>query len=382
MMFIMSRIYNDKVTSGFFIIGLCISILLLSVGISFSYEHLYAGNIKKKNTPPNGELFVISGQSDKTLNSNEFEILFKGINKNSGIIFNGLMIHPDSAKINSYYPVSAEWFSRDDVWHYPIKAGHYFKVKDIKNKNKVALVGSSLEECIKKVNNKEYIILNKEKYEVVGMIGVKGKMTLWDNRIVLPITVIPDNLTEELALSEDSINLILYNIKGLGNTKHIIEKNGKKIDSDFSIESQGKVKTENMLNELAQNQNPIYALAILGYLVTLIYSINIVIFWIEKRRYEIGVRKAFGYTDKDIAILLFNEIFQLTLIAAFLAIIIQFLAEKTISRISDYTLEIYLPNILLSILMVFITAVIISVCPVIKAMKIHPIETIKEGERH
>lgn len=131
---------------------------------------------------------------------------------------------------------------------------------------------------------------------------------------------------------------------------------------------------------LIQSSNDIYVLAFIGYFATLIYSINIVILWVEKRRFEIGVRKAFGYTDRDIAKMIFQELFGMTLVSAVISIVIQELLSLIFNKIGDYTFKIYLSNIIISIVLVLITALITSIIPIIKALKIPPANTLKEGE--
>lgn len=377
----MYRLSNTTVTSICMIVGLTISILMISIGISFTFEHVYAGNNKKENTPPNGSLYMILGQSDKKLSEDDVKNIFKNLRKDTGVIFNGIMVHVDKASINTYNPVSAEWFSEDVKWHYPLISGRYYTIGEIKNKKKVALIGKNLEKYIEDKNGKKYIHLGGEQYEVIGMIGQKDSRSLWDNRISIPATALPQKTEGKLELSSGGMTLILYNELGkLDFDKNNIEKNGKKLDKQFKIEYQGKIKTENMADELIKNQNPIYLLSVMGYVVTLIYSINTVMFWIEKRRYEIALRKAFGYTDKDIAGIILGELLGISGIAAFIAIIIQAILEIFIKQISDYTLRLYLPNILIALFIIFFTSILISIIPIIKAMKIPPVEVLKEGQ--
>lgn len=373
------RIRQTTVTSLFLIFGLTLSMLMISIGISFSYEHIYAGNNKKNNMPPNGEMYIVSSESEKHLNSNDIEKLFDGLRKGTGVIFSGLMAHPDRAKINSYYPVSAEWFTNDNEWHYPLASGRYYTADEIKNKEKVVLVGSTLKECIRKQDKKQYIDIQGEAYEVLGIIGVENQRTLWDNRIVMPCTVLPESIARDLTFS--FINFILYN--ELGNLKvdqNIIMKNGVKIVSDFKIMNQGKLQIENMVEELLQSQDSIYYLAVLSYLVTIIYAVNIVVLWLEKRRYEIGLRKAFGYTDKEVAKLIFGEMFGIALLSSIIVLVIQAVMGEVVGRISKYTLTLSLPNILIALGFVLLTALLTSIWPVIRALKIPPADILKDGE--
>ena len=197
----------------------------------------------------------------------------------------------------------------------------------------------------------------------------------------MPITVLPKSVLDTYSLGYSGISLMLYNEDGdFSRDLKIIKKNGKKLAPGFTIEYYGKPQTEDMMESLLQSQDPIFVLAILGYIVTLIYSVNIVVFWVEKRKYEIAVRKAFGYTDKDIAKIISGEILALTGVAAIIALLIQAVVGRLLHQISKYTLEMHMANIMIAVVVVLITAFLTSIWPVRKAMRIPPIETLKEGE--
>lgn len=375
------RIQQSTMTSVFLIIGLTLSMLMISIGISFSFEYIYAGQNKSDFMPPNGELYTISGESDQQLSPDNIEKMFQGISEDTGVIFNGIMLHPDLGEINTFNSVSAEYFTQDDGWHYPLISGRYYTAKEIKDRKNVVLIGKTLKKLLKEKDNKQYIDIYGEEYEVLGVIGFKGKASLWDNRICIPVTVMPDIAYEDMVLEGGTINFIMYHENG--NTKKdkkIIAKNGKTIDDKFRIKDQGKIETENMVSELAQSQDPIYTLAIMGYVVTIIYAVNIVIFWLQKRRYEIGIRKAFGYTDFDIAKLIIGEIIGISFLATVIALLLQAVLSIIIGSVSKYTLTLFLPNIILALVVVLITALITSVLPIKRALKIPPASILKEGE--
>lgn len=373
------RINQTRITSFFLILGMVFSMLLVSIGISFGYEHIYAGRNKSENTPPHGELYSVFSDGRKQLNANRVKKLFKGMREETGVIFNNLLVHPDRAELDTYCPVSAEWFVRDDGWHYPLVSGRYYTSEEIKNGEKVALVGNSRKEDMREENGKQYIDIGGEAYEVLGIVGIEDQVSLWDNRIFMPCTALPGEVMEDMTLH--SVNFILYNESGeLSKDQKVIEKNGDSMASDFEIEDEGAVQTEDMAQALLQSQDPIYSLILLGYAVVLIYAINIVVFWLEKRRYEIGLRKAFGYTDRDIARLIFGEMFGLALFSGIVALVIQMVAGSIADRIFGYTLKLYLPNIMIALGVVLLTAILTSICPVIRALRIPSADTLKEGE--
>jgi len=363
----------------FFILGLVFSMLLVSLGISFSYEHIYAGKNKSDNAPPNGELCLISSESSKQISANNIKKLFSGMRKETGVIFNNLLIHPDSEEINSYCPLSAEWFVQDNGWHYPLIAGRYYTAEEVKNGVRVVLIGTSHKKNIREKAGKQYIDIYGEAYEVLGVVGIEDQVSLWDNRIFMPCTSLPDEVKADFTFS--AATFILYNQSGgLLKDQKVIRRNGNSMFSGFEIEDKGAIQTEDMKEALLQSQNPIYSLALMGYFVTLIYAINIVVFWLEKRRYEIGLRKAFGYTDKDITKLIFGEMVGLSLLSCIIAMVIQVAVWGIAGRIFGYTLKLYFPNIIIALGVVLLTAALTSIWPVLRALRIPPADVLKGGE--
>ncbi|MEE1007768.1 MAG: ABC transporter permease [Agathobacter sp.] len=375
------RINQSKTTSLFFMFGMVISMLLLSIGISFTYEHIYAARNKEKMSPPNGTVygFDIPLEADVKLDTSSVNKLLEGIRSDTGVIFNNMNVNIDRSSINSYISVSAEWFSEDDNWHYPVSKGRYYTAEEVKNGDKVVAIGCMLEEYTFKENGKEYIKMYGEKYEVVGVVGFNNQVSLWDNRVFVPATSLPEKMSNSYSL--DFVGMILYNEDpDFSSDIDVITKNVNKMGNKIKVKYEGEIETENMMQLLIQSSNDIYVLAFIGYFATLIYSINIVILWVEKRRFEIGVRKAFGYTDKDIAKMIFQELFGMTLVSAVISIVIQELLSLIFNKIGDYTFKIYLSNIIISIVLVLLTALITSIIPIIKALKIPPANTLKEGE--
>lgn len=104
----LQRIRQTKMTSLFFIFGMTLSMLMVSIGISFVSELLAAQRAKEKAMPPNGEQFGFYRPGEEGL---EFETtlqLFAGLGSGSGVIVNHLMLHLDQSEVNTFHSVSAE----------------------------------------------------------------------------------------------------------------------------------------------------------------------------------------------------------------------------------------------------------------------------------
>ncbi len=375
------RIRQTTATSLFFIIGMTFSMLIVSVGISFVSEHLKGQQAKADALPPNGEMFNLyrNFELEESFEYEKIPQLLKGLAPDSGVIFNELMIHLDGMEANVIDPVSAEWFTEGAEWHYPVIEGRCYTADEIKQGEKVVMIGKSLEKYTQEQNGKRYVSIKKEMYEVIGRVGMSDQNSLWDNRIFMPITALPESLRRKYDTSSE-MKFILYNASGMVDEESSkILENAKGLYDNVEIESFGLLKVDDVVQDMKNNQDQIFSIAFLGYFVSLIYAVNIVVFWIEKRRYEIGVRKAFGYTNKAIMKLIFVEMMGLSLLAFFLAIFIQGIISIVVGRLSGYIFKLYFSNFIFGLLIVLLTTFVICIWPVARALKIQPAEALKGG---
>ncbi|MGN0550841.1 MAG: ABC transporter permease [Acutalibacteraceae bacterium] len=379
MKLIISRIKQSPLLSGLLIFGLVTSILLISVGTSFVANLFYGHKAKDDAAPPNGELYSISFSDLKDSDNLPINQLFSQIDEKTGLFVNYLMFHIDGTEVNSYRKASGEYFLDENVWHFPIVKGDYYTADDVKNGNKVVLIGSSLEKYTYEKNDKEYIKIEGDEYCVVGIIGFENQASPWDGRIVMPYTALPQSYFDvTLKKQHETISFIIYNEDGdYSGAEDYITNQGEKIFSDFNLEDVGPIVSDNVLKLVATNPDNLIIVALVGYIITVIYAINITVFWMEKRKYEISVRKAFGFTNGSIMKMIFSEMTGFAFIAFVFAVLLQLVLNFIIGSMVDYTLKIYLSNLAVGLIVVFITAIVTSIVPVIKAIKVQPAEALK-----
>ena len=370
------RIKDTPLTSVFLMLGLTLSMLLISIVVSFVSQYALAKEEKENAQPPNGRQYILSWEQGK--NFDKYNDLFIGLREDTGIIVNGIMVHVDEREINTFSPVSGEWFVKDDEWHYPLSEGRYYTAKEIEDGQKVVLIGKNYKENVYNQDGKEYIDIEKVKYEVIGVVGIKGEVSLWDARIFMPCTALPE-ATDSSGVDKNYISFIMYNENGdFTLDEEAVLKNAIEILGESSIAYLGEIESEDVVAGLVNTEDIIFTVAIWGYIVSLVYSINIVVFWIENRRKEIGVRKAVGHTNKDISKLLVAEMTGFCIISCVVALVIQFTLSFFFESLLGYNLEIYINNIIVSLIMVLITSMLISVLPILKMLKIEAIEVLRK----
>ena len=195
----------------------------------------------------------------------------------------------------------------------------------------------------------------------------------------MPFTALPDNIKKNMN-NNLNITFILHNKnKNFESDIKKIKENSTKILGKASINYEGEIQTENVVENLVISPDKIYIIALVGYIVSMIYAVNIVIFWIEKRKYEIGLRKALGYKNKDIAILVLGEMLEISICSIVITLILQFVVQKLFGKIMGYSLQIYWMNLFVGGVVVLITSVITSVAPILRALKIQPVEILRKG---
>ena len=362
--------------SIFMILGLVMSMLIFSIGNSFVASLINAKEIKQNASPPDGTQIYINTKNADVLSFDTMISILKYLSDDGGAIINNLMV--ESERVNTFTPVSAEWFTQDNGWHYPLSEGRYYTAREIEKGKNVILIGRELLTRTQIKNKKRMLTLEGKDYEVIGIVGIQNQQTLWDNRIFMPVTALPESLKKQVNETSD-LSMIIYS--NSEDSELIIEKLKKIGDNfllPFSVQIIGKLKTEDILSNIGSAQPSIIYIAILGYFIAFIYATNIVLFWVNKRKYEIGLRKAFGYRNTQIIGLIIREMIGFSFLALCISFLLQLLLYYTIGEIMGYTLKIYSLNLILGVIMVIVTAILVSIIPLKRILKITPSEVLRE----
>lgn len=376
------RIKQSPLLSALLIFGLVTSILLISLGTSFVSNLYYSDKAKSQYNPQKAKVYDITYSALKSSDSSVMNKLFSKIDNDTGLFINNLLLHTDASEVNAYNKVSGEYFTNNNVWHYPLISGSYYTAEDVKKGNKVVVLGSNLLKKAYERNGNKYIEIEEEEYLIKGVIGIPNEKSSWDNRIIMPCTSMPKNYFENnLQRDLEDISFVIYNEKGeYSQDIKQINVEGKKLFDNFTLDYLGELQDDNSLKIVVENPDFLLFVALIGYIITIIFAINITVFWIEKRKYEISVRKAFGFTNGSIMKMIFKEMIGFAIISFIIAIIVQFLIGLAVGSIANYTLKLYLPNLVIGLFVVLVTALITTLIPAIKAIKVEPAEALKSKE--
>lgn len=376
------RIKQSPLLSALLIFGLVTSILLISLGTSFVSNLYYSDKAKNQYNPKKAKVYDITYSALKSSDSSVMNKLFSKVDNDTGLFINDLLLHTNASEVNVYNKVSGEYFTNNNVWHYPLISGSYYTAEDVKKGNKVVVLGSKLLKEAYERNGNKYIEIEEEEYLIKGVIGIPDEKSSWDNRIIMPCTSMPKNyFKNNLQRDLEDISFVIYNEKGeYSQDIKQINAEGKKLFDNFTLDYLGELQDDNSLKIVVENPDFLLFVALIGYIITIIFAINITVFWIEKRKYEISVRKAFGFTNGSIMKMIFKEMIGFAIISFAIAIIVQFLLGLAVGSIANYTLKLYLPNLVIGLFVVLVTAFVTTLIPAIKAIKVEPAEALKSKE--
>lgn len=376
-----NRYKNARFSTVFLTITLILSMFVISVATSFVAQILQAQDAKKKAMPPHGMAVNFYCEGEEEFKIDALKDMLSVAKSGQGVMIHQVLIHIDKDDVGSYVPVSAQYLGADGQWQYPITQGRSYTKQEICQGKKVVLIGKSLRHLVEKKNGKSYLSLGKQQYEVLGEVGVKNQSSLWDNRLFVPATALPKDVENQLH-QLNMVSMIVYSQQG--DTTDLLEsmkKEGQKQMKTLTYDEPQAIETGDVLKDLSNSQNRIFPLAVMGYLLSLLYSINIMHFWLGKRRYEIGVRKAFGFTNKKILALVMEEMFGILFIAWIVTMVIQWIIKMCAGTIfTQYTLSLYKENILIGGFIVIFTTCMVALTSIRKILKISPAIILKEGD--
>lgn len=364
---LLKQIINHPISSFFLITAYVISSLLISVGTSSAVAVKQYG-LEKLNGLSSNALSVSLTIGKEVGFSKVEEILCENLN-DTYIRMDPIYVSSKGEDVG----IISEYFLENPQQSYPLLKGKYISKKNIEQKDKIALVGSSISKQIYLKDNKEYIDILNETYEVVGILG-KTTSKFWDDKIVVPMQSVPNGIKailngqDEISFYVDNNNhSVLDKCKNL--VKFVNGENGNVETTELSEES----------NVIADNftGSDVSSIALLVYLIAILNIISISIYWYSDIRRDIGIRKAFGGTNFVVAKLILLRLFCLSILGFLISLAIQLILSKIITDSYSFSLNITFSNIVVGMIISLMTGILSSIIPIYKAIKTEPIEIVK-----
>lgn len=278
----------------------------------------------------------------------------------------------------------ANGMASDDVY-FSIKEKLYLEtseneietVEEVDGQNGI-YVSESIKEYVEKRDNKEYLLVNNEYYEVLGYLV--NRTIEADNTIVLFWDNLSDMQKKQWIRANEFMKSEGLSIRYMSNSK-TASKNIESVLNEFlNMGFTYELFDATILEEETYMDDPNVTMVIYASYVLLIFAfiscLYVSALWVDKRKKELIIRKAFGCSIFDIISVLFLDLFKISVIAIFMAVSIQFAYRKLIIK-ETFLLFASWKSIIM-IIAALISVIIISIIiPMIKVIVIKPAKGVK-----
>ena len=237
----------------------------------------------------NFQEFNVSGD----INALEFEKVIK-----ENLPRNGAVFRKDFDKEEIVGIYNKEWFKAP-----PLIKGRFLNEEESFGNKKLAVIGQGLQHRVEAKDNKEWIKINGDSYEVTGVIGAEYESRL-DSMIFVPLRLVNEIysingniVVDRIKNPENFINKVKSEIGGKVEFNKI---EGTEIMSGTLDPLTGK-STEEVINsnDLDKNSMTSYIYLIM-FISAMLCVISISIYWYEKMKKEIIVFNMLGFYKNEI----------------------------------------------------------------------------------
>ncbi len=287
------------------------------------------------------------------------------------------------------YTVRATQPERELIEMNEIIKGRMLSDLDQKNREKAVVIGRLVEQDLFNNENAigKFLNINGFNYQVVGVFSDEGGDN--EERIIyIPITTY-----QQVKLSTRDINQIVLAYDPSKAAAEMVAlgqdiKDKMKLRHQISPEDQGGIYIRNTADSQAGSQGFMFILSVIiaiigfGTLIAGMMGIfNIMVYSVQERTKELGVRKALGAKPNDIVKLILYESIFVTLVAGIVGIIAGVLFLNSISdQLEDYF--IYNPSvdanlIIFALICLVFAGALAGFIPAFRASKIKPIEALR-----
>lgn len=240
---------------------------------------------------------------------------------------------------------------------YNLLEGRFFSLGDFEKDEKVVVIGKKLIDNVETENGKRYIYRGNDKFLVIGVIGKKNRDTQYDSRILYNLNM--DFQEKDINYLQQRWNLDSV-LKSESHLKDSIDVVNKKYNSNF-IKTIYEDKRVSPLISAIQNSRTLllnFSLIILCIIISLTRATT---HWIDKIALELGVRRMYGASNKNIILHIAKRYLSISGVSLVIALIFQkLLILSNVLQIQNSTLNIF--NILVSVIFILIIgSIVISI---------------------
>jgi putative ABC transport system permease protein len=270
-----------------------------------------------------------------------------------------------------------------------LKSGRFISSLDVVNQSRVCVVGFDVVDSNNSIRVGSTIELQGVAYKVVGILASEqsvndqslGSLLRNHNSFALiPITSLQQSLAvvhSSIPITEIAIQLLRsQDVLHAKETVHNILEKGHAIPPASSI-----VIPRQLLRQ-EQHAQQVFAVvvgcvALIGVLVGGIGVMNIMLANVSQRCKEIGIRRAIGATQKQIALLFLTESVLLTFFGGLVGMALGVLGSMAIAYFGGWPVTVTLWSLLTALGMAVIVGVLAGYYPAIRAARLDPVDALR-----
>jgi putative ABC transport system permease protein len=332
--------------------------------------------------------FSMGFGSAGTLTQEDYEAIRRdvpGVNAATPEVRAFAQVAAGSQNINSQiYGVGADYF---DIRSWPTQSGEPFTEQDIRNANKVVLLGQTASRTLFGGADPvgEVVRIKSAPFTIVGVLAAKGMSmsgsTDQDDLLLVPYTSAMKRLTGATtfrsfsvqAASAQLVPSVQEEIAELLRQRHRI---GPGREDDFIV------RTQQEISEAATATSRIMtillaAIASVSLLVGGIGIMNIMLVSVTERTREIGVRMAVGARGKDILLQFLIEAVTLSVVGGVIGILIGVSSSRLLSAKMGWVTLVSPESIFTAFLFSAAIGIFFGFYPARKAARLDPIDALR-----
>lgn len=236
---------------------------------------------------------------------------------------------------------------------FPLYSGRFLSEEEVNSESKVVVVGKNLLNFTYKVDNKTFIDIFDEAYEVKGIVGreTASKYSIY--------ILMPTKVYSKLFNSEPSNNYTIdVDTENVEDTVDTLTNSFSNEILNVVINSEEQSKSP--IVNAVEFEKTILTNLIVAIIFSILCSVTFTLLWFEKINKNISIRKALGANKSDIFLFVFKNLIKMFIISVILALTAFYGLVDIFKHLTIFDMIINIESCLYSIITLFVLIIILS----------------------